>query len=526
MWERRRIVEALTFVKRHDINALVLHDTDLGPRLIFPKRYFNPYAEWERTPVRRGENAIHNNRAYLTSVLDLAARDGIPVWLELKELTFPDEVLEQFPHVLKDGRICPSEPVWADFLQAKFTELAEDFPQLAGVIMSPGSPEGRASRAQDKCRCPLCENTSLVDWYEQIIASAYAPLTHGGLRLAVRDFAYRPSDHRPLIEAVDRAPADVIFCMKVTPHDFYPTFPDNPAIGALHREQWVEYDVYGQFYGWGVFPVFMRDDLVRRLRYAQSKGVSGALYRVEWERVNDWWCLETPNRANLIAAARLAGGEDASATSVCRTWLEEAGWPADADTASFVAGVWTRTWSVIRKGIYLRDFVFHDSSQFPLSVRKAWWTMERKHSLVDWDPARANALHLDASGIDAALAEKEQAVSEITALRREVERPSGPVPADFHAWLRECFKWYVQYIAGFRALTEVSLYVEALRQGTLTRRSLDAAMGASLRALEEYLTVLAPTLNRGEYPHQFRMLLSSGRARTVLEDGLAVYRRS
>ncbi len=524
MWERPRIVEALTFAKRHDLNALVLHDTDLGPRLIFPKRYFDPYTEWDSTPVRRGENAIHNNRAYLTSILELAARQDIPVWLELKELTFPDEVLERFPHLLKDGRICPSEPVWFEFLGAKFTELAEDFPQLAGVIMSPGSPEGRASRAQHKCRCPLCEHTTLADWYEQIIASVYAPLAHAGLRLAVRDFAYRPADHRPLTEAVNRAPADVIFCMKVTPHDFYPTFPDNPAIGALRREQWVEYDVYGQFYGWGVFPVFMRDDLAQRLRHAQSRGVSGALFRTEWERVNDWWCLETPNRANLIAAARLAGGDDAPAASILRTWLEEAGWPADADTASFVAGVWDRTWAVIRKGIYLRDFVFHDSSQFPLSVRKAWWTMERKHSLVDWDPARANDLRMDASGIDAALAEKDEAMSEITALRREVEHSSGAIPAEFHAWLRECFGWYVQYIAGFRALTEVSLYVEGLRQGALTRASVDTALAASLRALDEYLTGLAPTLERHQYPHQFRMLLSLGRARTVLEDGLAVYR--
>jgi len=526
MWERRRVVEALRFVRDHDLNALVFHDTDLAPRLIFPKAYFDPYSEWESAPVRRGENAIHNNRAYLTHLLDLAVRERVPVWLEVKELTFPDEVLERFPHLLKNGRICPSEPVWFEFLTATFAELAEDFPQLAGVIMSPGSPEGRASRAQNKCQCELCRKTGLVDWYEQIIASVYGPLAKAGRRLVVRDFAYRPVDHRPLIEAVDRAPADVAFCMKVTPHDFYPTFPNNPAIGQLRREQWVEYDVYGQFYGWGVFPVFMRDDLEHRLRYAQSQGVTGALFRTEWERINDWWCLETPNRANLIAAARLASGAEASAESVCQTWLEEAGWPADADTGGWVADVWGRTWSVVRKGIYLRDFVFHDSSQFPLSVRKAWWTMERKHSLVDWDPGRAGGLRLGSSFIDAALAEKEEAVAEVTRLRSEVERPPIPLRADLHAWLRECFGWYAHYIAGFRAITEVSLYVQSLRQGESTRSGVDAAMGRGLRALEAYLRSVAPMLEAGEYPHQFRMLLNLSRGGRVLEDGLAAYRVS
>jgi hypothetical protein len=40
----------------------VLHETDLMNRVIFPAAYFDPFDLWEDTPVRRGENAIHNDR--------------------------------------------------------------------------------------------------------------------------------------------------------------------------------------------------------------------------------------------------------------------------------------------------------------------------------------------------------------------------------------------------------------------------------------------------------------------------------
>jgi len=107
-----------------------------------------------------------------------------------------------------------------------------------------------------------------------------------------------------------------------------------------------------------------------------------------------------------------------------------------------------------------------------------------------------------------------------------VEHPPISLPVDFHAWLREYLGWYGQYIAGFRAITEVSLYVESLRQGAVTRSSLDAALGRSVRALEAYLRSLAPMLKGSEHPHQSRMLLNPDRGRTVLEDGLTVYRVS
>ena len=66
------------------------------------------------------------------------------------------------------------------------------------------------------------------------------------------------------------APDDIVFCIKAMPHDFYLTFPDNPALGRLKREQWVEYDVLGQFFGWGVMPCFVFDDQTTSAHFSQT----------------------------------------------------------------------------------------------------------------------------------------------------------------------------------------------------------------------------------------------------------------
>src|ERR1035437_7614000 len=141
MWERARIEEALAFIRMHDMTALVLHEPDIMHQLVFPRSFFDPYAQWKSAPARRGENAIQNNRIYFEHVLHLAHNQGTELWLEVKELTFPDEGLEARPELIKGGVVCPSKPFWREFIAAKTEELLADFPLLAGIILSPGSPE-------------------------------------------------------------------------------------------------------------------------------------------------------------------------------------------------------------------------------------------------------------------------------------------------------------------------------------------------------------------------------------------------
>jgi len=140
MWERRAILQALDFIEAHEMTDLVLHETDGLQKILYPRVYFDPYAKWKSAPARRGENAILNNRVYFQHLLNLTGQRGIGLWLEMKQLGFPDEVLEMRPELIKNGTVCPSEPFWYEYLEASVDELYRDFPTLACLIVSVGSP--------------------------------------------------------------------------------------------------------------------------------------------------------------------------------------------------------------------------------------------------------------------------------------------------------------------------------------------------------------------------------------------------
>lgn len=512
IWQRDAILQALGFMQRHGLNALVLHETDLIQMVTYPRAYLDPYGLWRSAPTRRGENAIENNRVYLAHVSRLAAKAGIALFVETKEIGFPDEILELHPELLKDGIVCPSEPFWFEFIERKTDEFFADFPGVTGMISSAGSAEGRASRAQNKCGCDRCQDTSLEDWYGAVIGALHRATARHGKMLAVRDFAYKPEDHEPLIRAVERAPADLVFCVKATPHDFYPTFPDNPAIGRTGHQLWIEYDTMGQFYGWGVFPCLVLQDLSARLAHAASHGASGVSFRVEWERINDYWSLGTLNEMNLIAGAAFARGETVDAEAVCRLWLADHGWPETA--APFLAELMAATWPVIRGALFLDGFVFADNSMYPRSLRRAWWGMEVRDALHTWAPERADDLTLDSKRVETLIAEKREAMRLAAALARRARNGYAGFPPALLALIRQAFELFEDYVVGFALCAEACVLARWAGDPERLKRCLDEleVFAARLQALDE----------TAERPHQVVMLMDHRRVSDVIREGREV----
>jgi hypothetical protein len=448
--------------------------------------------------------------------------------VEVKEIGFPDEILELRPELLKDGVVCPSEPFWIEFIERKTDEFLADFPLVAGIISSAGSTEGKTSRAQNKCRCPVCAATGLEDWYLGIITALHRATSRHGRTLAVREFAYKPADHAPLVAAIDRAPADVILCSKATPHDFYLGFPHNPAIGRPGRVQWIEYDTMGQFWGWGLFPCMPLEDMRSRFAHAADKGVSGASFRVEWERINDLWSLDGLNAVNLILAAAFAAGAPIDATEACRRWLADAGWPQEA--APWLGGILSRTEAIMRGALYIDGFVFADNSMYPRSLRRAWWGMETRDALHTWDPARAPDLVMDRARVAGLIDEKRQAAAMAAALAADVRRGDAAVPPTLAAWLADIFDRMAVYIEGFRIGGEVCLYARWCDAEQRRDDGPDAAdlaeFATALDELEAFAESIRPITENAELRHQIVLLMDHRRLADIAREGRTVLARA
>ncbi|WP_156410312.1 hypothetical protein [Bosea sp. Root381] len=503
--------KAIEFARRHEMTSLVLHRNDIVDMVVYPgklfgasdagRNIFERYREifpklYKYTPTRR--SGPYQRRDYLRRVIELAGRNGIDVWFENKELSFPDILLELNPQLVKNGTLCPNDPFWWDFVDTKYTELFQDLPEIRGIITAPGTGESRLAISSNRCTCEACRGSTPQGWYRKLIMAMHAPIRAAGRELVVRDFVFDRKAQTELAETITSLPSDVIVSLKNTPHDYYPTFPDNPRLGDVgdHR-QWVEFDTMGQYFGWGIGPAVITDDYRRRMETALRHGVEGMILRTDWESLDGHSCFHTPNRLNLHAAAALAVDADVSDREIHRSWLTETGMTADGTgdeeldaAADWSVRLFARSWEIVSKSLYVNDCVFSDSSNYPVSLDHAWWLAEEKNSLKDWDPSKENALETSEANIRRILAEKDEA------LRLVGQQPglAGERPAALtetaHRDLVSRMETFRLYVAGWRAAVRACIFTKFL----LDHPGSDDAFGTEMRDASEEAFELLRTL--------------------------------
>ncbi|SFZ85951.1 hypothetical protein SAMN02983003_3123 [Devosia enhydra] len=479
VWNYDRVRTALDFIARHEMNALVLHRNDIVDLVVYPGRTFgaDPAARniFERysqiyqklyryTPTRR--SGPYQRRDYLKRILELAARRGISVYFENKELYFADIFIELYPELTKNGTLCPSHPFWTDFLSVKYQELFEDLPGIAGIITAPGTGESRLAISSNRCTCEDCRTIKPQAWYRRLLMAMHAPIRDAGADLIVRDFVFDRKAQTELAETMESLPPDVIVSLKNTPHDYYPTFPENPRIGDVgKRRQWIEFDTMGQYFGWGVAPAILIEDYRRRLASASGKGAEGAIFRTDWESLDGHSSFANLNFINLYAGAALSKDNSVPAGAIHRRWLEDEGMliagasETDREAAAhWSAELFSASWPVVSKTLFVNDCVFSDSSNYPVSLSHAFWLAETKNSLKDWVPEKADALAATEDNIRLLLAEKDEALrlAEAMLVDARQARPAALSEAGYDQ-ITTALEISALYVSGWRTVTQAIL---------------------------------------------------------------------
>ena len=123
-------------------------------------------------------------------------------------------------------------------------------------------------------------------WYRELITAMFKPLDRAGMRLIVRDFSYTADHQYAMVDAAKDVSEKIVMALKKTPHDYYPTFPDNPTVGNCgNLTQWIEFDTWGQYFGLGILPCSVAEDMKGRMKRYLEKGASGIMLRTDWERL-------------------------------------------------------------------------------------------------------------------------------------------------------------------------------------------------------------------------------------------------
>lgn len=434
IWDRRSIERAMDFMRQVGLNALIFHQTDIIDRLVLPDKFFGqalPLGTWPEFLILKDRLVLENNRNYMNQVIDAAHAKNIQVFFNIKEPWYPEYLLYLYPDLMdRHGKVCPSNPFWWEFVEAKVEQLLKQVPAVDGIIQSPGTIETKVSFSYSSCTCERCQAMTLAEWMKRITLSIQRPLEAQGKRFIVRDFAYFPSEMEAIFDVMKDLPDDVVVSLKCAPHDFYPTFPQNPRIGKTDgHEQWIEFDTWGQYCGLGVFPCILLDDIRERVTYARHNGAAGYTGRTDWEIVTEGWALECFSLINLYGLHKL--WEDP--TYPKRTIYAEALRLLENTNVPFagqikieneqdldgVMALLEQTWPILRKSLYIKGHLFQGNSMGAAvdSLREARYTTTEHHNLSIWDVTQPElSAYFTAEGINELLSEKEAALADVRAV--------------------------------------------------------------------------------------------------------------
>lgn len=545
-WDYEWIMMTMDFIKAHDMNTLILHRNDFIDLIVYPGKYFGcpdrkydsmleRYGEifrklYKYTPTRR--SSPYQRYGFLKRIIEEAGRRNINIFIENKELFFPDVILEFYPHLVKNGKICANDSFWWEFTRVKYKEFFEDFPGIAGIITAPATGESRISIKSNRCECELCKNTKKETWFSNLLYAMYEPIHAAGRKLIVRDFVFDPKAHKEISSVMEKLPEDVVISLKNTPHDYYPTFPLNSRIGNVgNHEQWVEFDAMGQYFGWGIGIADLTEEYKTRFREVKEKGASGIVIRTDWESLDGHSVFRTPNKINLYAAAALSNSVDENSENIYYRYLDSEGWfdksaeePQKIKATLWFQALYSRTLPIIKKTLYVNDCVFSDSSLSPVTIEHAYWLALEKNSLRDWVKAKWDALNPEREILEKNLAEKDNALSEINYIYNTSMEGCFGFCTNKLKELQSSFYVNKVYVSFYRDITRVVLLAHYVLETKEDRQSeffnyirklLDEAINR-LYALEKELIEFSKTTSYR--PHTIYTLLDPARVHAIRKD--------
>jgi hypothetical protein len=530
MWQWAQVEAALEFMHKFGMNTLIFHQNDIVDHLVFPTALFSEEMMWKRHPVRL--HSIYQNRHYINKVVREAQRRGVRFCVEIKEIWYVDQVLEAVPGLRNpDGSVCPTNPFWWEFLDMKMRELLEAVPGLHGVIVSPGTRESKVSISTNACTCPRCKATDATDWYTDLLRAMHRPLAEKGKEFAVRDFSYSADQQSRMLTAAKRVSEDIVISLKNTPHDYYPPFPHNPRIGHTGGlRQWIEYDTWGQFFGLGIFPVSVVEDMQERVRHARASGAEGVNLRTDWEVITDSGSFNSPNILNVVAGAMLARDPDVEIDRIYEAWaahgvyspLREASAmqgpfvPTAPDAAARLKAFMRASWQVMEKAQYVRGHLFHEDDQYCDTVGKAMDMMVHIHGRDDWEPGASKLLEPTAANLDLIFAEKQQAVSAVDNLEGILQPETLGLPPQVQEDFRVMLELYRLYVRGFELCARATfLSLRAEAEGVQPFADAIRRAAAELRAFGDQVR---KRLDGTSYPHVLYWSLDTARSDALAAD--------
>lgn len=499
LWEPARVLPILETMQRWGYDTLVLHQNDL----LDVCTQLDLGANYGVSDLRRKK--VRNNAAWLNRLVDLLADFDAKLFLEIKEPSFHDSALEMFPELLgKDGQPDPTGLHWAGFCRQKTQDLLARVPGLGGLIVNLSSPESRVSLPDHLAVHGLALDQD--HWFDRMIGAFEDPLAAKGKVLYVRDFSYTADMQAGVLAAIKRRGGGVGASVKVTAHDYFPGFPENPVMGAATGPTIIEFEAFGEHMGWGVIPNCRVSEFRTRMVGYRESGAAGILMRTSWEAITGANALDCLSAVNVFALPQLME-RDADPQELVLAWLWDA-FAFDGKGAQRAADLMLQSWQ-IPAAAYWDDQVFPRHSCLPSTWQEGWISMttngmgrrDRDLGNLGDDPRLSEVARLRL------FADKAAALALAQKLAQDARVLRDDLPAPL-ARLFEAFEWLEVFARQFELATKAAFYAARAQEDDLKE----------IPALRDELLALADALEirwQGvqDAPHHHRVLFDPDQIR-------------
>lgn len=233
--------------------------------------------------------------------LSVSHNAGIHTFMWHHELELPAGFEEAYPETLNsDGDIEVSHPIVKDFLQNKIEDFFRAYPKMDGIVLTLHETRIPILRLKNQ----KLSKTERVKYVTEILYNACKNLNK---ELIVRPFASIEEDYENMAKAYSEISDELVVMDKWTQFDWSLCLPDNKFFAKIHNPLIVETDIFGEYFGKGKLPVFLKDHIVHKYAYCKKFKPVGYCSRIDRAGVN---AFDTVNEVNYVIMHAVTSGKN------------------------------------------------------------------------------------------------------------------------------------------------------------------------------------------------------------------------
>lgn len=260
-------------------------------------------------------------------VIDHADKLGIKVIFHTNQFDFPRSLYDLAgQRISGSADVCPGKPLAFELLKLKIAEFFARFPRCSGLQLTLSETQAKVTQ----CDCTACKDLDVAERFMRVARTASEACGPLGKTLMLRTWG---QFEKP--EIVRQLPPQIICSTKFTLPDFHLTNYPNPVMAVNAERQEVEFDGWGEYSGYNLFPCYYGDLYVDRIRECVEKGVPRLGIRVNWDPImRHIFSIPYGNECNIHVFSKLARNPKANPDDLLREYVAKV-YPESAREAAF-----------------------------------------------------------------------------------------------------------------------------------------------------------------------------------------------